>query len=126
MDIEKARANSKIESVYVATLVGLYKARHRREAAARDAGSLVMAATLPNTERLAGRPQNFAKLSLFRSLGAIYEDGTGKRPSITGATTRRPRGKAYRFVCDVCNVLGVPITPRFLSEFGYRRRRNKI
>jgi hypothetical protein len=115
-------------SMLSAILIQLWKTANPRLAKTATERSSA-AATCRAHRNMRGSPgaiPDLARLSFFRTLGAIYEDGTGKPPWITGFSTRRPRGTPYRFIVAVCEPLKMAIPQHFLGEVLYRHRRNQI
>jgi hypothetical protein len=124
-ELDNAQDNEEPKTLYVAVLTQLWKTNHPSEARTRIGSALLVSVRRYHLMRgkKRGRITDLAMVSLFRTLGAIYEDGTGKPPHITKPGSSSPRGTAYQFVCDVCNILNIKVTPHYLQEVLYRRRK---
>jgi hypothetical protein len=103
-DLERAMESGKIESMAAAITVGLWRKRNQRGIAGRAEEGIVRLAIREELvkERRSGRAEDWARQSFFRTLGAIYEDGTKRNPSISG-TSGQFRGKGYRFAQAVAD-----------------------
>lgn len=103
-DLQRTLESGKIDSMAAAITVGLWREQNRDDIANREEEGIVRRATRSELvkARRSGRSDDWARQSFFRALGAIYEHGTGRSPSVSG-TSGRFRGKGYRFAKAVAN-----------------------
>lgn len=112
-------------SMITAVHVGLWKAGNRSEFEVRKnrGGSVTAAAKAYRAIPLhRGRPPELWHPALLRSLGAIYEDGTGKKPSISRSNGKPYRGQGFNFACDVCQIANITLPMHHIREMEYRTR----
>lgn len=111
----------------------IFLARQKREKAFRDqgnfsvrrkrGGALAAAAKAHRAEpRKRGRPPELWIVALLRTLGAIYEDGTQKKPSISRSAGKPYCGQGFNFACDVCHVANIKLPIHHVREMEYRSR----
>jgi hypothetical protein len=111
----------------------IFSARQKREKAFPDqgnfsvrrkrGGALAAAAKAHRAEpRERGRPLELWTVALLRTLGAIYEDGTQKKPSISRSAGKPYRGQGYNFARDVYQIANIPLPLHHIREMEYRRR----
>lgn len=118
-------ASGEIASIETAIHIGLWKAHNQRTYQQRTQAGRVSAAAkfFRNSNRKLGRPTDLRMVSFLRTLGAIYEDGTGNKPAITRSPGKGFRGSAYRFAVDVCLAAKVNLSEHHLREMEFKRRK---
>jgi hypothetical protein len=118
-------ATGEIASIETAIHLGLWKAHNQRTHQQRTQAGRVSAAAkfFRNSNRKLGRPTDLRMVSFLRTLGAIYEDGTGNKPAITRSPGKGFRGSAYRFAVDVCLAARINLSEHHLREMEFRRRK---
>ena len=120
-ELEAGATHSMITAVHV----GLWKARNPGEFEVRKerGGSVTAAAKAYRAvPRQRGRPPELWHFALLRTLGAIYEDGSGKKPSISRLKGKPYRGQGFNFACDVCQIANITLPIKHIREMEYRRR----
>jgi len=124
-ELTNARDSKSVTSMRVAILIQLWRNANPRLVRSASVGSSIAATlrSIRNAKKSPGAIPDLARQSFFRTLGAIYEDGTGKKPWIQGTWLSRPRGTPYRFICDVCSELQLNVTVAFMKEVHYRHQK---
>ena len=116
--------NSRIESIQTAVLLGLWKAGNKNEYTRRLRTSLPLAPAKRSFagKKSPGRKLDYRTMSLIRTLGAIYQDGTGKKPFITRSPGKGFRGNPFRFAEEACAAMGIKLAESHLREMEYRSK----
>ena len=113
-----------IDSIHSAVLLGIWKANNQRDYEKRTEHGRLSAAHrwYRRQPKQPGRLLDLGSISLVRTLGAIYQDGTGKKPFVTRTPGKGYRGNPYRFACEVCSLMGVRLPESHVREMAYRSR----
>lgn len=106
-----------LRSLASAVALGLWKANNQHQFAIRQSlssrlGAVARAAR--NERHAAGRKPDLAMQGLMRSIGCIYERGTGRKPRIGRAKNRIFRGRAYRFAVKVFELAGIQLSDQHI------------
>ena len=113
-----------IDSLHSAVLLGMWKASNQNAYEKRTEKGRLYAANrwIRMQPKRPGRPLDLGTISLIRTLGAIYQDGTGKKPFITRSPGKGFRGSPYRFALEACDLMGVRLSESHLREMEYRSK----
>ncbi len=126
--LEDSLNRGETTTMAAAITVGLWRMRNSREAVGRNENGIVRMALRGVVKRKPpGRATDWARQSFFRSLGAIYEDGTGLKPS-TAKSRGKYRGKVVRFAETICRWIqsqegypAVRVGEMAIEAIAYRR-----
>jgi hypothetical protein len=113
-----------IDCIHSAVLLGIWKANNQKEYEKRTEKGRFSAADRwfrMQTKR-PGRLLDLGAISLIRTLGAIFQDGTGRKPFVTRSPGKGFRGGPYRFAVEVCAFMGVRLSESHLREMEYRSK----
>ena len=116
-ELQQARKTDVTPSLFLILYSRLWKLNNPRKAQGRDDAAVVKAAARDDArrKRKPGAPIDLRTTAVYRSLGAIYREGTGKVPRI-GGWSGSFRGNGYRFAKAVCGFLKAPAGLKLARE----------
>jgi len=116
-ELEQARTDDIAPSLFLTLHSRLWALNNPEKAQGRDDAGIIRAAArdAARQRRRPGVPVDLRLTAVYRSLGAIYKQGTGKMPRVAG-TSGHFRGKGYQFAKAVCEHLKIPAEKKLARE----------